>query len=265
MKYLGLWILRLLPLAIVLLAWQVLANRSQRTQFLFASPYLVIQSLVTNMANGELLYHSAVTGSEAFAGFVLGITIGSLVGFGLLYSPLLAAISKPYVLALGSVPVFGIAPMLIVWFGIGFEMKVAMAFFSTVLVSLSQAYEGGKNVDPELKILFITNNSSRKAMFWKLILPSSMDWVLASLKLNIGLALLGAFIGEFIASESGLGHIILRAGGIYDVPHVLASAICIVALAFGLSIGVATIEKYRRKIIEFVTVPSTLRRALADS
>lgn len=259
MKIIGLWALRLFPLLIFLTIWQVLANRSQRTQFLFASPELVLKSLFTNILNGELLLHTSITGLEAFAGFILGVIIGSLIGFGLLYSPLLTAISKPYVLALGSVPVFALAPMLIVWFGIEFKMKVAMAFFSTVLVALSQAYEGGKNVDPELKALFEMNLSSRKAMFWKLTFPSSVDWVLASLKLNIGLALLGAFIGEFIASEGGLGHVILKAGGIYNVPYVLAAAICIIALAFGLNFLVSLIEKHRRKLIELTTVPRLLR------
>lgn len=71
-------------------------------------------------------------------------------------------------------------------FGIGIKMKVAMATFSTVLVAMSQAYEGGKNISPELRTLFELHNSSNAMMFWKLILPSSMDWVLASLRLNIG-------------------------------------------------------------------------------
>ena len=176
--------------------------------------------------------HTAVTGIEALAGFLIGVTIGSCIGFSLLYFPKLAAISRLYVLALGAIPVFAFAPMMIVWFGVGLKMKIAMATFSTILVALSQAYDGGKNVNPELKRLFELNNSSNRQIFQKLVLPSSIDWVLASLRLNIGLALLGAFIGEFIASERGLGHIMLKAGGLYDIPYVLAAGVCIIGLAF---------------------------------
>ena len=259
MKKIKLWTIRLLPLLLLLVVWQYWADGSPKTRFLFGSPRLVFHAFISNIANGELIINTYVTGLEALTGFLLGVLIGSSIGFGLLYSDLLATAFKPYVLALGSVPVFAVAPMLIVWFGVGFQMKVAMAFFSTVLVALSQAYEGGKSVDSDLKVLFLMNGSSKRAMFWKLVLPSSMSWVLASLKLNIGLALLGAFIGEFIASENGLGHAILRAGGIYDVPYVLAGAICIIVLAFALNFLVSIIEKHRRKIVELFTVPSNIR------
>ena len=188
-------LLGFLPLLFFLAVWQLSADQSPRTQFLFGSPILVIQKLAVNIANGELLVHAAITGIEALGGFLIGVTAGSVIGFSLLYFPKLASVSRPYVLALGSIPIFAFAPMMIVWFGVGIQMKIAMATFSTILVALSQAYDGGKKVDPELKTLFELNNSSNRQLFQKLILPSSIDWVLASLRLNIGLALLGAFIG----------------------------------------------------------------------
>jgi len=249
------------PLLIFVILWQFAANHSPRYQFLFGSPRLVAEHLTQNIRNGELLVDSAVTGAEALGGFLLGTIAGSFLGFCLLYSRTAAAISRPYVLALGAIPIFAVAPMMIVWFGVGFKMKVAMATFSTVLVALSQSYQGGKNVDPKLTVIFEMYGSSHAQTFWKLILPSSLEWVLASLRLNVGLALLGAFIGEFISSERGLGYTILKASGLYDVPSVLAAALCIVGLAFLLNAFVSLFETHRRRLIELVSVPSILRAA----
>ena len=252
-------LLGFLPLIVFLALWQVLAFQSNRTKFLFGSPVLVASKLFTNVANGELLVHTAITGIEALGGFLIGVIVGSCIGFSLLYFPKLAAISQLYVLALGSIPIFAFAPMMIVWFGIGIKMKIAMATFSTILVALSQAYDGGKSVNPELQILFKVNNSSNKQIFRKLILPSSIDRVMVSLRLNIGLALLGAFIGEFIASEQGLGHIMLKAGGLYDIPYVLAAGVCIIGLAFLFNFFVAMIERNRNWFVELISVPHILR------
>lgn len=251
----------LLPLALLALFWQLAAVASQRTRFLFGSPSSIAEALWTNIVNGHFIEHILVTGSEAMLGFLLGTALGCAFGFLLLSRPGIARIAKPYALALGALPVFAIAPMMIVWFGIGLYMKVAMATFATVFVAMSQAYDGGRNVDPELIQLFELNQSPYSRTFRKLILPSSLSWVLSTLRLNIGLSLLGAFIGEFIASDRGLGYVMLKAGGLYDVPLVLAAGCCIIALAFLFNYLVGLVERNRLRITEFVAVPSQLRRS----
>jgi NitT/TauT family transport system permease protein len=251
--------LQALPLAVLLFVWQVACQDSPHLKFLFATPQSLGTALVRGLADGSLPHHALVTGSEAVSGFVAGMVVGSTLGFLLLYFRTLASLSRPYVFALGSVPIFAIAPMMIVWFGIGFEMKMAMAFFSTVFVAMAQAYRGGGSVDPDLARLFSVHGATQRQSFWKLVFPSSLDWVFASLRLNVNLALLGAFIGEFIASDEGLGYLIVKASGTYDVPLVLAGVTCIIALAALFNGAVIVVEKYRRHIISFVSVPASLR------
>jgi NitT/TauT family transport system permease protein len=251
-------VLRLMPLALFLAAWQAACETSPRGKFLFATPSLVFASLARGLGDGTLLHHAFITASEALSGFAFGMILGSLTGFLLLYFPRVAALSRPYVFALGSVPIFAIAPMMIVWFGIGFEMKMAMAFFSTVFVAMTQAYQGGRSVDPDLQKLFKVYAASPRQTFWKLVFPCSLDWVFSSLRLNINLALLGAFIGEFIAAEAGLGYLIVKASGTYDVPLVLAGVVCIVALAALFNGAVLLLERYRARIISHLTVPRLL-------
>ena len=133
-------------------------------------------------------------------------------------------------------------------------MKVAMAFFATVFVSIFQAYQGGKNITKQQEDFFTLNRSSNKQKFWKLTFPSSIDWLIQSFKLNSGLSILGAFIGEFIASEAGLGYAILKASGLYDVSSVLASVIGIILLTLLFNVIAIVIEKNKLKIIRFFSV-----------
>lgn len=249
-------LLQVIVSALFLGAWQGLAIWSKRVEFLLGSPYLVFCELLAKPS--EWLSDSFITGVEALLGFVLGVSIGSAVGFGLLYSRNLSVFSRPFIISAGAIPIFAIAPMLIIWFGTGIWMKIASAFFATVLVSLSQAYEGGKNIDPSLRSLFLMSNASSTASFRKLVLPCSLDWVFASLRLNVGFSLLGAFIGEFIASNAGLGHEILSAGGVYDFPRVFAATLCIILLALALNASVGVIERNRHQIIEKISVPQLL-------
>jgi NitT/TauT family transport system permease protein len=224
-------LLGLLPLFIFLLLWEfVLATSSQKI-FLFSSPSLVFHSLLANIKNGTLIRDIFVTGQEALFGFLIGNIVGALIGLSLWYSKRIATLTRPYIIAIGAIPIFSIAPMMIMWFGTGLYAKVMMAALSTVIIAITQSYEGARQVDVHQIKLFQSFGASRTQIFSKLIVPSSLVWLFNSLKLNISFALLGAFIAEFISAEEGLGHRIIKAGGTYDVALVLASVLCIVLLA----------------------------------
>ena len=244
----------LIPLVVFLATWEFFTMNSERNTFLFSRPSKVMSTLIDKISTGELIYHFGITAFEAFAGLFLGVLIGSIIGFLLLYFPKVSKISKYYVVALSSIPIFAIAPMMIIWFGTGISMKVAMAFFSTVFTAIFQAYQGGQNVSKQDNDFFKLNGASDKQRFWKLTFPSSIDWLIQSLKLNSGLAVLGAFIGEFIAAESGLGYIIMQASGRYNVSYVLAATICIIILTTIFNFGATLIEKNKLKIIRKISV-----------
>lgn len=246
-------ILPFVPLVVFLALWEILTMNSDRGTFLFSRPSMVISSLIDRIFNGNLIYHFGITAFEAFAGLVLGVLVGSTIGFLLLYFPKASKISKYYVVALSSIPIFAIAPMMIIWFGVGIQMKVAMAFFSTVFFAIFQAYQGGQRVNKQDVDFFKLNGASDKQRFWKLTFPSSIDWLIQSLRLNSGMAVLGAFIGEFIASDRGLGFVIIRASGVFDVSTVLAGTICIIVLVLIFNFGANLVEKNKLKIIRKIS------------
>lgn len=235
---------------VILAIWQFFSG-NPHVAFLFGSPLLVFSKLIDLTASGVLPYNFLITADEAILGFVIGITLGTIVGFLLWYSPTLAKISRPYVTFLGAIPVFAFAPMIIIWFGIGFSMKVALASFAVFLVALSQAYAGAQSIDESEYKLLKTYGATRFQMFQKVIFPASLSWVLASMKLNIGFAILGAFIGEFISSNAGLGHVMVTAGSLYDIPTVLAAGLYLVVLSAILNLVVRYVESNRMKIIDW--------------
>jgi NitT/TauT family transport system permease protein len=228
--------------------------------FLIAKPSSIAIALVARISDGSIFIDAGTTAIEAFSGLVLGTLIGTGIGLSLWFSPTVARIMKPYVLILGSIPILAIAPILIVWLGVGLEMKIAMATIGTLFVALMQAYEGAHNVDPDQIRLLRIFGASKSQIFRKVIVTSSLTWVFASLKLNSGFALLGAFIGEFISSERGLGHLILRAGSLYNVPLVFAGALVIVLLAFIFNWVVEWIERRRFVVIELISMPRIIFR-----
>lgn len=248
--------------AVILAVWEMVSTQFVRLNFLFGTPSDILTSLVKNTANGLLINNFLITGYEALVGFVIGVVLGTLVGFLLWYSPLIAHMSKPYIVIISSIPVFAFAPMVIVWFGIGMNMKIALAALGTFLVALAQAYEGAKSVDVEEYGLLKIFGATRVQILQKIIFPSSLSWVLASMKLNVGFALLGAFIGEFLSANQGLGHFMIRAGSLYDIPSVFAGGVYLVALALLFNVFVMIVERHKNKIIEFFSISKKTKQAV---
>jgi NitT/TauT family transport system permease protein len=233
----------LLPLVCFLAAWEAASYSSPSSEFFFSRPTEVARTLFEGIRDYSLPMHTAVTTGEALAGFILGNLVGASVGISLWYSERLARLAKPYLVALGALPVFAIAPMTVLWFGIGTWAKITLAFLATVFIATGHAYKGAEEVDPLLLRRFRVFGASRWVIFRHLLLPSSAVWIIGSLRITIGTALLGAFVGEFIASERGLGHMIIRASGVYDTPRVLVGVLTLVALALVLDYGVNALER----------------------
>ena len=143
--------------------------------------------------------------------------------------------ARPYLIFLASVQIFTIAPLLIFWFGIGWGAKVVLAALATFFVALQQACNGAADAEKHYVSYAQSLHANRWLVLWRIILPGAVHWVLAGIKLNIGFAILGVLIGEFISAESGLGHYIFKASGIYDVPRVWLGVLLLSVMALVLN------------------------------
>jgi NitT/TauT family transport system permease protein len=239
-------------LVIFLAFWEHVTPKNSSAAFMFGSPSAIASFLEQMARDGSLLRDTYVTGIETLLGFFAGNLVGTLIGLSLWYSRFVSRVVEPFVIALGSVPIIALAPIVIIWFGTGLISKVAMSTLSVVIVALVTSYKGAVGVDPDQINLMRTLGASKFQIFRKLVVPASLTDIFAGLKLTVGFALIGAIVGEFMSSSEGLGHAIFKAGSLYVIPKVFAALVVTIALALVLTFLVGKIEKllmpWRRQV-----------------
>lgn len=240
---------RVLPVLLIVALWQMATVANPSAQFFFGSPSRIGHYCIQKSLDGSLIRDVITTFVESALGFVFGNLCGSAIGLGLWYSKLALAIAKPYVIAFGTAPIFAFAPLLIIWFGTGMFSKIMIAALSTVFVALMQSYTGASEVSNDYLRLMKSFGATKEQTFRKVVAPSSIVWVISGFRLNVGFAILGAFIGEFISSNAGLGHLIVVASGLFDISLVLCGVLCLSGLAFILYFLVGKLEPWLKRFV----------------
>lgn len=230
-------------LAVLLGFWDHMTANDKQAAFMFGSPSAMAGFLGQMVGDGSLWRDTYVTGLETLLGFLVGNFVGTLIGLSLWYSRFVSRVVEPFVIALGSIPIIALAPIIIIWFGTGLISKVAMSTLSVVIVALVTSYKGAVGVDPDQVNLMRTLGASKFQIFRKLVVPASLADIFAGLKLTVGFALIGAIVGEFMSSSEGLGHAIFKAGSLYIIPKVFAALVATIALALLLTFVVGRIER----------------------
>jgi NitT/TauT family transport system permease protein len=226
-----------------LAVWEWATARDRQTAFLFGSPSAIAGFLLTMWQDGSLVRDTWVTGLETISGFVMGNVLGTALGLSLWYSRFVSRVVQPFIIALGSIPIIALAPIVIIWFGTGLASKVAMSTLSVVVVALVTSYKGAMSVDPDQVNLMRTLGARKGQIFRKLVVPASLTDIFVGMKLTVGFALIGAIIGEFMSSSEGLGHAIFKAGSLYIIPKVFAALVATIALALLLTWLVGKLER----------------------
>jgi NitT/TauT family transport system permease protein len=244
-----LFALRLLPALLFIALWELYIYINPDKVFYYGTPSKIMLSFYHKMIDGTLLVDFGITFSETVLGFIFGNLLGTAIGLSLWFSNTAFKIAKPYILILGSAPIFALAPLMMIWFGTGMLSKVVMSILSTIFIALLQAYSGAADVSPAYIAYLKSWKADKIMIFRKIIVPSSMVWVISAFRINVGFALLGAFIGEYISSSAGLGHLIKVQTGLFNISHVLLGVIMLVIIALILNYIVAIIEKPFKKLI----------------
>ncbi len=231
-------------LIVLLLGWWELATRAVSSRaFLFGSPSGIFGYLAKMVSDGSIWSDTWVTGLETLAGFALGNFLGTAIGLLLWYSRFVSRVLQPFIMGLGSIPIIALAPIVIIWCGTGFASKLAMATLSVIVVALVISYKGAMGVDPDQINLMRSLGARRNQIFRHLVVPASLTDIFAGLKLTVGFALVGAIVGEFMSSDSGLGHAIFKAGSLYNISKVFAELVVTMALALAFSYVVSRVER----------------------
>ena len=227
--------------------WEAAATNGWIDAFFWSKPSAIFATLLKFFAAGDAWTDIGFTFRSTIFGFLLGTTAGSLLGLSFWWSRNYAAIVQPYIICFELLPKLALAPLVILVFGLGLASKVAIATALTLVVSTLTTYAGVKALDPDSEKLFYSLGASRMQVFRKLVVPFCLPWIISVLRVNIGLALTGAIVGEFIASQHGLGRQILYAGQTYDIALVWVAVGVLSALAIVMYATVSWLESVLRK------------------
>ncbi len=227
--------------------WEIAAMTGFIDTFFWSKPSAIASTMVIFFTEGNAITDIVYTFRATILGFILGTTLGAVLGMSFWWSRNYALIMQPYVICLESIPKLALAPLIILVFGMGLSSKVAIATALTLVVSTLTAYSGVQAVDRDQEKLFYSLGASRWQVFTKLVAPSCIPWIISILRVNIGLALTGSIVGEFVASQYGLGRTILYAGQTYEIALVWVAVIVLSALSMIMYVAVSWLERHLQK------------------
>ncbi|MGG0716234.1 ABC transporter permease [Robertmurraya massiliosenegalensis] len=212
---------RIFLLLFILAIWEIGSGRFL-DEFFVSSPSAIILGLYNEMIEGELLWHAQVTVFETISGYVLGTIVGLLLAFLLGLSDRFYKIFEPFVIAVNGIPRIALAPLFIIWFGIGITPKVVIAALMVFFIVFMNTMSGIRGVNKQLIDISNLMGARKIQLITKVILPSSIPHILSSLKIVVPMAMTGAIVGEFISSQRGLGYFISQSTAMMNITRAFA-------------------------------------------
>jgi NitT/TauT family transport system permease protein len=191
---------------------------------------------------GDIYQHLWVTLLETVLAFAIGTLLGLAFGLWLALSPLAGRIADPYIKALNSMPRVILAPIFAVWFGLGVASKVALGVTLVFFIVFFNVYQGVKEVSPVVLANARMLGATQRQLLRHVYLPSATSWVFSSLHTSVGLAFVGAVVGEYLGSSRGVGYLILQAEGAFDINTVMAGILVLTGFALLLDALVGRLE-----------------------
>ncbi|MBA4214160.1 MAG: ABC transporter permease [Polaromonas sp.] len=219
-------------------------ENDRQAAFFFGEPLRVAERIwAWFVTDADIYQHLGVTLTETVLAFAIGALGGLGGGLWLALSPMASAILEPYIKAMNSMPRIILAPIFAVWFGLGIASKVALGVTLVFFIVFFNVYQGVKEVSPVILANARMLGASQKQLLRHVYLPSATSWVFSSLHTSVGLAFVGAVVGEYLGSSQGVGYLILQAEGSFDINTVMAGIVVLTAFALVLDAVVGKIEK----------------------
>jgi len=250
-RYLRLW--QVVSLLFIFALWQVFAqpdlvppfvwDNPNRAAFFFGEPVKIFSAIWVWFSEGTIYQHLWVTLEETALAFVIGSLLGLAVGLWLGLSPMASALFDPYITAMNAMPRVVLAPIFMVWFGLGIWSKVALGVTLVFFIVFFNVYQGVKEVSPVVLNNTVMLGANRKQLLRYVYLPSATSWVFSSLHTAVGMAFVGAVVGEYLGSARGVGYLIQQAEGAFDINTVFAGILVLTAFALVLDFAVTRVER----------------------
>ncbi len=233
---------QILILVLFLGIWEIGANNGWIDSFITSSPSRILKTFI-NFSSNNLLGHIKVTVYETIIGFLLGTFMGFFIAIILWWSKFISKVSEPYLVILNSLPKVALGPIIIIWVGAGTKAIIVMAIAISLIVTILDILNGFINTDKDLIKMAKTFNSSKFQILTKIVIPANISTFINSLKINIGLSLVGVISGEFLISKAGLGYLITYGGQVFKLDLVMSSVIILGIVAGLMYLSVILLEK----------------------
>ena len=233
---------QILILVAFIVLWEVLANKGIIDSFITSKPSRMFNTFM-NLSQNGLLTHLEITCFETIVGFTLGTVLGTIIAIILWWSNFLSKVFEPYLVILNSLPKIALGPVIIIWVGAGTSAIIVMALAISLVVTILEILNGFLNTDKEKIKMAKTFNANKFQILTKIIIPANISTFINSLKINIGLSLVGVISGEFLVSKAGLGYLIVYGGQVFQLDLVMASVVILAVVAALMYETVVLLEK----------------------
>jgi NitT/TauT family transport system permease protein len=238
------WARQLAAFAILIAVWEAAGRAGMLNPLYLPSPSQIGAALYDLFADGRIWRHLEATFSAALGGLALGVAVGVFLGVIAAMIPLLAELLAPVMTLLNAIPRVILAPLFVIWLGIGIASKVALAFILVAVLIFFTVFTGIRQVDRRLVERIVTLGGGRWALVRHVYLPSVAAWILGNMKVAVGFAFTGAVVGEFVAASQGLGYLLSFAQSTYNSALMLALVLLIMVVVLGIFALAGRLEKY---------------------
>lgn len=223
---------QLLLVFIILIAWEMLTKYEIINGFIWSSPSRIINTIINLIQIGSFFNHIGITLLEVLISFFLGIVLAFIIALILYIYKFLAKILDPFLTMLNSLPKVALGPLIIIIAGANMKSIVIMALLINVIVSTLTIYNGFNTTDEYKLMLLKTLGATKKDILINLVIPSSYQTIVTSLKLNLSLTLIGVIMGEFLVSKEGIGYLIVYGKQVFNLDYVMTGIILLAIISY---------------------------------
>jgi NitT/TauT family transport system permease protein len=238
------WARQLIAFLVLLAVWEAAARAGMLNPLYLPSPSRIGAALMDLFSDGRIWPHLEATFAAALGGLALGIVVGVLLGVAAALVPIVAELLEPVMTVLNAVPRVILAPLFVIWLGIGLASKIALSFILVAVLIFFTVFTGIRQVDRRIVERVITLGGNRWALVRHVYLPSVTAWVLSNLKIAVGFAFTGALVGEFVAATHGLGYLLSFAQSTYNAALMFALIVLILLVVLLIFAIAGRLEKY---------------------
>lgn len=241
-------VVRTIFIVAVIILWEMLARNNTRVAFYTSFPSEILIDLFEFSLSGELFRHVGITLREAYLGLFYGSVAGIVLGVLFSQFPTSGRIFVPVIAAVQGIPQLTLAPLYILWFGIGLKSKVALAGLMVFFNVFFATYNAIKNIDQKLIESATLLGANKTQILWHVVIPTSMPWIMTGIRIGASICMVGAIIGEYIGASGGLGYMVTYASAFFQIKRVMS---CIVVLLVIGLLVTTVLERFERYLLRW--------------